>query len=214
MTINWYGHSCFRISNQGGRLTIITDPFDKSIGLTPPRVSADIVAVSHGHYDHNNIGAISGEPFVVEGPGEYEIRGAQITGINSFHDRKEGQERGANTIYVMEVDGIRVCHLGDLGQEKLTDKQLEAIGLVDVLMAPVGGNYTLGAKEAARVSNRLEPHIVIPMHYKLSQLKIDLAKVDDFLKEMGLEGVKPVDKITIKEKDLAGKKTEVVLMKI
>jgi len=214
MIINWYGHSCFKITNQGGRLIIITDPFDKKIGLNPPRCSADIVTVSHQHYDHNNVSAITGmessQPFIIDSPGEYEIKGVSIVGCRSFHDKEKKEQ---NIIYLMEIDRIRVCHLGDLGQDKLEDKQIEKIGNVDVLMIPVGGNYTIGAKRAVKIINQVEPSIVIPIHYKLPGLKINLDDVKEFLKEMGLNGIAPVDKLTVKKKDLLGKQIEVVVMK-
>ncbi len=214
MIINWYGHSCFKITNQGGRLIIITDPFDKKIGLNPPRCSADIVTVSHQHYDHNNTKTITGmedsKPFIVDSPGEYEIKGVSIVGCRSFHDKEKKEQ---NIIYLMEIDRIRVCHLGDLGQDKLEDKQIEKIGNVDVLMIPVGGNYTIGAKRAVKIINQVEPSIVIPIHYKLPGLKINLDDVKEFLKEMGLNGIAPVDKLTVKKKDLLGKQIEVVVMK-
>ncbi|MFH1938078.1 MAG: MBL fold metallo-hydrolase [Patescibacteria group bacterium] len=214
MTISWYGHSCFKIANQGGHLTIITDPFDKKIGLNPPRGNVDIVVVSHDHHDHNNIKTITGNPFIINSPGEYEVKGISILGCSSFHDDKKGKERGTNTIYLIKMDKIRICHLGDFGQEKLTDKQLEKIGQVDILMIPVGGTYTIGAKEAFKITKQLEPNVIIPMHYKLPGLKINLADVKDFLKEMGLNGKPPVDKLTIKRKDLDSKEMEVVVFKL
>ena len=213
MTISWYGHSCFKITNQGGHLTIITDPFDKGIGLIPPRSNADIVTISHDHYDHNNIKAISGNPFIINNPGEYEIKGIRIIGCSSFHDKKQGQEKGLNTIYLIEIDKIRICHLGDFGQERLTDEQLEAIGQVDILIIPIGGTFTLNAQEAIKVAEQLEPHLIIPMHYKLAGLKIDLAGLIEFLKEMGLNKKPAVDKLTVKKKDLIGKDMEVVVLK-
>jgi len=213
MTISWYGHSCFKITNQGGHLTIITDPFNKSIGLTPPRGNADIITVSHDHYDHNNIKAISGSPFIINNPGEYEIKGIRIVGCSGFHDKKQGQERGLNTIYLIEIDKIRLCHLGDFGQERLTDKQLEIIGQVDVLIIPIGGNFTLNAQEARKSAEQLEPRLIIPMHYKLAGLKMDLADLTEFLKELGLNKKPAVDKLTIKKKDLIGKDMEVVVLK-
>lgn len=214
MIINWYGHSCFKITNQGGRLIIITDPFDKKIGLTPPRCGADIVTVSHQHSDHNNIKTITGmegsKPFVIDSPGEYEIKGVSIVGYNSFHDKEKKEN---NIIYSMEIDKIKICHLGDFGQDKLKDKQIEKIGNVDILMIPVGGNYTIGAKRAAKIVNQIDPCIVIPIHYKIPGLKMKLNDVKDFLKEMGLNGVVAVDKLTIKKKDIIGKAMEVIVMK-
>jgi len=214
MIINWYGHSCFKITNQGGRLIIITDPFDKKIGLNPPRCSADIVTVSHEHNDHNNTKSITGmegsKPFIINSPGEYEIKGVSIVGCRSFHDKEKKEQ---NIIYIMEIDKIRICHLGDLGQDKLEDKQIEKIGNIDILMIPVGGNHTIGAKRAVKIVNQIDPSIVIPIHYKLPGLKMNLDDVKVFLKEMGLNGVTPVDKLTVKKKDLFEKAMEVVVMK-
>ncbi len=213
MTITWYGHSCFKITNQGGHLTIITDPFDKKIGLTPPRGSADIVTVSHDHFDHNNVKAISGEVFVINSPGEYEIKDIRIIGCSSYHDDKKGEQRGLNTIYLIEMDRVRLCHLGDLGQTRLTDHQLETIGQVDILMIPVDGVYTINARQAVKIIKQVEPNIVVPMHYKLPGLTEKLADVKDFLKEMGLNGQGTVDKLTLKKKDLINKEMELVVFK-
>lgn len=213
MTISWYGHSCFKITNQGGHLTIITDPFDKGIGLAPPRASADIVVVTHEHYDHNNISVVSGQPFIINGPGEYEVKGVNIFGLVGYHDQQEGLERGLDTIYLIEIDGLRICHLGDIGQPRLTDEQLEKLGEVDILLIPVGGVYTIGAKEAVEIAEQLEPSLIIPMHYKIPGLKIELDSLDKFLKEMGLTKKEAVEKLTVKKKDLVDKEMEVAVMK-
>ena len=176
---------------------MVIDPFG-DIGLKMPNFEADILLVSHGHDDHNNIKAIKGEAFLVDGPGEYEIKGVFVQGISSFHDNKEGKERGVNTIYTIEAEDMRFCHLGDLGQKELTDEQLESIGHVDILMIPVGGEYTISASEAAKVIGQIEPKIVIPMHYELPKLKVALDGVDKFLKVMGKNAVVAQDKLTIK----------------
>jgi len=214
MIITWYGHSCFKI--QSGEIILITDPFDKSIGLTPPRGQVNIVTISHHHYDHDNLETlIAANPFVIDGPGEYEIKGINVMGLATFHDNKQGQERGNNTAYLIEVEGIKICHLGDLGQEKLTDEQLEFINGVDILIIPVGGVYTIDGEQAVRIINQIEPKIVIPMHYKIPGLNIKLDGVDAFLKEIGMTKIQPVDKLTVKKKDLLEKEeTEVVVMKI
>ncbi len=213
MVITWYGHSCFKV--QSGETVIITDPFDKKIGLTPPRqAGAHLVLITHRHPDHDNLSSIAGNPFVIDGPGEYETNGFKVHGIFSYHDDVEGKERGGNAIYLFEVEGIKICHLGDLGQAKLSDEQVEAIGEVDILMIPVGGIYTIGAEEAVAVINQIEPKIVIPMHYKVPGLTIDLESLDKFLKEMGLAKKETVDKLTIKKKDLPIEGTEVIVMKI
>ena len=169
MKITWHGQSCFKIAIKD--VTLVTDPFGKDIGLKPPHFEADIVTVSHDHHDHNNVSALRGTPFVVDGPGEYELKGVAISGISSFHDNKEGQERGKNTIFIIEAEEMRICHLGDLGEKKLTDNQLEEIGDIDILMIPVGGVYTIDSEEAAGIISQIEPRIVIPMHYKIPGLK-------------------------------------------
>lgn len=212
MVISWYGQSCFKI--QSGDITLIIDPFDKSIGLTPPRqIGANIVVVSHEHPDHNNVASIGGDPFVIASPGEYDIKGVKVRGIFSFHDNEGGKERGTNTIYIIGIENMRLCHLGDLGQKELNEEQLEDIGNVDILMVPVGGHRTLDAEWASGVIKQIEPKIVIPMHYKVPSLNIDLDSVDKFLKEMGADKKEAVEKLTIKKRELPAEETEVVVMK-
>lgn len=214
MTISWYGHSCFKITNRGGHLAIITDPFDKGLGLSVPRSSADIVTVSTDKSDHNNIQAVSGTPFLVDGPGEYEVKGIRIFGCSSLPDKKESQDKKINTIYLIEMEKIRICHLGCFNQERLENGQLEAIGQVDILIIPVGGHETIGGKEAVRVVEQIEPHLVIPMHYKLPGLKKELSGLDGFLKERGLNNKTTLDKLVLKKRDLTGKEMEVVVLKV
>lgn len=211
MTINWYGHSCFKITNAGGQLVIFTDPFDKKIGLNPPRGNADLILVSHDHEDHNNVKALSGEPFVINSPGEYGVKGINIVGVYGFHD---AEEKELITIYTIVIDKIKICHLSDLGQNRLTDKQVEKIGSVDILLIPVGNKgHTIGASQAVKIIEQIGPQIVIPMHYNLSGVKVDLDGVDKFLKEMGQEEKEAVNKLTLKKKDLIDGKTEVIIMK-
>mgnify|MGYP001578645423 CR=1 FL=1 len=199
--ITWAGQSCFQISVSNGKdheATIVVDPFDEKVGLKVPSFSADLVLVSHMHDDHNNIEGIKGEPFVIQNPGEYEVKGVFVQGIDSFHDNVEGKERGRNTIYTIEAEDIRFCHLGDFGQKQLTDEQLDKIGRVDILMVPVGGTFTIDSSEASKVIGQIEPKIVVPMHYALPKLKVELDGVENFLKAMGKKDVSPVDKLTIK----------------
>ena len=141
MNIIWYGQSCFKIQNKN--ITLITDPFNKSIGLRPPYGAADIVTVSHNHSDHNDYSAIKNDPFVIDGAGEFEVKKVVVKGIDSYHDDKEGKERGSNIIYTIEMNDIRICHLGDLGQNTLINGQLEKIGQIDILFIPVGGGFTI-----------------------------------------------------------------------
>lgn len=215
MNIIWYGQSCFRIQSKD--ITLITDPFDKKIGLKPPYGAANIVTISHDHYDHNNYGVIKGNPFIVDGVGEYEINKVIIKGIKSYHDNKEGKERGANTIYAIEMEGIAMCHLGDLGQESLTDSQLEKIGQVDILFAPIGGIFTIDQKSADVIISQIEPRIIIPMHYKIAGLKGNLLKldsIDKFSKEHNVSASDKVSKFSIKKKDLPQEESKVVLMDV
>lgn len=212
MVITWYGQSCFRI--QSGDLVLVTDPFSKEIGLVPPRFRGDLVLVSHGHYDHANAETIAGEPLVISGAGEYEAKGVYVRGIETFHDQSDGHERGRNTIYKIELEDLRLLHLGDFGEGKIRDETLDKIGDVDILMIPVGGKYTIDAPAAAGVVKQLEPRYVIPMHYKISGLKIALEGAENFLKEMGAGKTEPQEKLTVKKKDIGEEeKTEVVVLK-
>ena len=218
MTIQWYGHSCFKMSTKpegrgsGEDVVIFTDPFDRAIGLRPPQGKADIVTVSHDHHDHNNVGAIKGEPAVLDIPGEYSIKGVSIKGVNSFHDKKEGAERGLNTIFVFESEGLRFCHLGDLATS-LDKKQLEEINGVDILAIPVGGGgFTLDGKEAKSVVDQVEPKMVFPIHYKTKQSKLKIDDEKKFCKEIGICPKEKFPKIIIKKKDLETEKLQVVLM--
>lgn len=216
MEIFWRGHSCFSIlikQNKKENIKIVIDPFDESIGLPLREEEADILLISHDHPDHNNAKIIKGEPFKIEGPGEYEIKGIYIEGIEAFHDNKKGKERGKVTIFTIEGEQIRLCHLSDIGQKELTDQQLEKIGEVDILMVPVGGIYTISPKEAVDIISQIEPKIVIPMHYFLPKMKIKLEKVDKFLKEMGIEEPERLKSLKIKQKDLPSE-TKVVLLKL
>lgn len=202
MDINYLGHASFRI--KGKTAVVVTDPFDESLGMKFSKVSADIVTVSHDHFDHNKTDSVSEVQRVIDGPGEYELLGVSVIGIGSFHDAKKGELRGKNTIYVIEMDGIRLVHLGDLGH-KIKTKRAEAIGEVDVLMIPVGGEYTIDAADAAEVVGILEPKIVIPMHYKREGLNEDLstklAPVDDFLGALEIKSEK-ISSLKIKKDSL------------
>lgn len=214
--IIWAGQSCFQIiiSNSKNHSTsVVIDPFDETIGLKVPRFSADILFVTHGHYDHNNVKAIKGEPFLIKGPGEYEIKGVFIKGIPSFHDDVQGKERGENTIYTIEDEDIKICHLGDLGQKQLTDEQLEKIGSVDVLMIPTGGTYTISSQEAQKIISQVEPKIIIPMHYQLPKLKLKLESLSKFLKVMGRNSIEPQNSFSVKSTSLPKEGMEIVVLK-
>ncbi|HRY82488.1 MAG TPA: MBL fold metallo-hydrolase [Candidatus Moranbacteria bacterium] len=220
MNIQYYGHSCFKITTKpAGRgkedIAIFFDPFDKSVGLRPPQGQADLVLVSHAHHDHNNVEALKGEPYVIDIPGEYSAKGVNVIGIPSFHDEKNGAEHGINTIYILESEDLRICHLGDLGTD-LSENQLEKINGIDVLMIPIGGNYTIDGKKAVEIAKKIEPKIIIPIHYKMKDTASDI-KIDDekkFCSEIGNCPREKVSKINIKKKDLEGKEMEVIVMDI
>jgi len=215
MQIFWKGQSCFQIiatPNKNSQIKIVIDPFSEDIGLRVPKLEADVLLVSHNHYDHNNVKAVSGSPFLISGPGEYEIKGVFVQGVSSFHDNSQGKERGQNTIYSLEVEDIRICHLGDLGQNELTEDQLEKIGDVDVLLVPVGGEATISAKEAVKIMAQIEPKITIPMHYQIPKLKLKFDGVDKLLKSLGLKTIAPQDKLTIKKKDISSEEAKIIVL--
>jgi len=216
MQVIWRGQSCFQITTQKGKnnlVNIVIDPFGDGIGLRVSRFEADIVLISHNHPDHNNIKAVSGSPFVIDGPGEYEIKEVFIQGIPGFHDNSQGKERGETTIYIIEAEGMRICHLGDLGQKELSSEQTEKIGDIDILMLPVGGVYTISTKEAVSIMSQIEPKIIIPMHYQLPKLKIKLDSLDKFLKTTGLKKIEPLPKLSIKKKDLLEEGAKIIVLK-
>jgi L-ascorbate metabolism protein UlaG (beta-lactamase superfamily) len=212
MDIYWYGQACFKI--KGKQATALIDPYDPSmLGLKLPKdTSADLVLKTHDHADHSNTDVAGESAVKIAGPGEYEVKGVAVTGVMTYHDKQKGVERGKNTVYNLEIEGVNIVHLGDLGQI-LEEDQLEEIGSVDVLMIPVGGVYTIDAKDAARVVAQLDPKIVIPMHYKLDDLKVDLEPLDNFLKEMSVENVAPLPKLSITKDKLPEEMQVIVLSK-
>jgi len=189
MKIKWLGHASFVITSEAGT-RIITDPYATKEDLRYGEISesADIVTVSHEHTDHNNVAAVGGKPEVVRGSAK--VKGIEFRGIPSYHDEAGGSKRGKNTIICFEVDGIRVCHLGDLGHQ-LSDKQASELGRIDILLIPVGGYYTVDAKVATQVCNQLKPRVIIPMHYRTDKCTFPIAVVDEFLK--GKEAVNRLD---------------------
>lgn len=208
MEIDWFGHACFRL--RGKEATVIIDPYSKEIGLHFPRPRADIVTVSHDHRGHNFAQGVKGEPKVLRGPGEYEIKNIFVTGVATAHDKKGGKDRGANTVFVFDLDGLTVCHLGDLGHIP-TQPQTEALGNVNILLVPVGGISTIGASDAAEIISALEPQIVIPMHYAHPDLQFKLDAPTKFFKEMGIKPPKAVDSFKV-TKDSLPDETQVVLL--
>lgn len=216
MTITYHGHSSFKL--RGRRGTVVTDPYEPAVGFSLPSLTADMITVSHNHFDHNAVGKVKGtarreRPFIIDKPGEYEVGGISVFGVPSFHDNSGGAERGSNTIFTILLDELRICHLGDLGHE--VDAQLqEDIGSVDILFCPVGGVFTINPEQAVKVIRSLEPSIVIPMHYKTAahdeKVFAEVAPVEQFLKEYGVE-VTPVAKLDIEKTNLP-EETEIVLL--
>ena len=197
--ISWLGHSCFKI--KGSHATIISDPYAPGTGYDLGQPSASIVTVSHDHAGHNYAAGIGGQPRVISRPGEYEISDVLLIGISTFHDAEGGRVRGRNTVFQIEIDGLALCHLGDLGYP-LTSAQAEEIDSVDVLFLPVGGVSTINAAEAAAVVRQLEPRIVIPMHYKTPALARQLDPVDKFLKEIGTKQVTTQPRLSVSRSNL------------
>ncbi|WP_010245374.1 MBL fold metallo-hydrolase [Acetivibrio cellulolyticus] len=183
MKIKWFGHSCFLITSDKG-IKIVTDPFDETVGYKLPDVETNIVSTSHEHYDHNNAGIFKGTPVLVKGSGRINIKGIELTGVETFHDEDAGKKRGLNTVFKFELDGLNVCHLGDLGHI-LTSGQVKELGKVDILLTPVGGIYTIDHIGAVKVMEILQPAVTIPMHYKTKALKFSLSRVDEFLDLVG-----------------------------
>lgn len=208
MEIDWFGLACMRLRSRDA--TVVTDPYEKSVGLKLPRPRADIVTVSHNHKGHDNADGVAGNPKVINGPGEYEISSVFVTGIQTYHDKRNGKDRGKNTVYAFNIEGINVCHLGDLGHVP-TQAQADAIGEVDILLVPVGGGNALNASDAAEVVSLFEPSIVIPMHYRVPELTIKLDSVDKFIKEIGSKAPSPVESLNIKRDGLP-KEMQLVLL--
>lgn len=205
MQIKYLGHASFFIKTKDAR--VVTDPFDpKMVGLKFPKTEADVVTISHHHGDHDKKEVVSGDPLVLDWPGEYEKNGVRFFGFKSFHDEKQGAERGENILFKFESENISILHCGDMGV--VPDQQLlDEIGDVDILMVPVGGFYTIGPDDAIEVVKKIEPSIVIPMHYNDKGLDqktfAKLSTLNDFLKKFGVEKHELVDQLTIKKENLS-----------
>lgn len=214
MNIIWHGQSCFTIKSKDK--IIVIDPFDKKIGLKEPKLTADILLVSHEHSDHSNISIVKKaheDLKIINEPGEYEFGGVYIQAIPAFHDDKEGKNRGETLMFTVRVEEMVIAHLGDLGQTELTEVQLEELNGVDILLVPVGGEYTINGSQAAKIISQIDPRIVIPMHYLIPGLAIKLDDASAFLAEEGAKGIEPKDELKIEKKNLPVEEREAVVLK-
>lgn len=212
MKIEYLGHSCFKLTESTGT-SIVCDPYSDEIGYAMRKVSADAVTVSHGHYDHNAVQNVDGAPLLIDGGQNNGLAGVEINLIKSFHDTSRGKKRGENTIFKFRMDGIDVCHLGDLG-EKCSSDLIETLLPVDVLLIPVGGTYTIDAEMAKEYVDRIMPDIVIPMHYRTRDCKLDIDRVDEFTGLFDGDSVEESEKcgIELSRKDLTGE-TRIIVLK-
>lgn len=205
MEIIWYGHACFRLKGRQG--TVVTDPYDKSVGLSLPNLKADIITISHDSPHHNAIDSVKGEYKIVDSPGEYEINDIFVTAVNMDSAKNSSSH---NIVYVIDLEDIKVCHMGDLNRVP-SQSQVEDMGNIDVLLVPVGGGQALNATQAAEVISLIEPYMVIPMHYQLPGLKIEFDPVSKFLKEMGITKSETIDSLKITPATLP-EETQIILL--
>ncbi len=214
MIINWLGQSCFKFQDKinGQEIALVIDPFDPNYtGLKlPNNLSANIVAITHGHHDHNFIQGVQGWSYIIDTAGEFEIGGVCIDAIDSYHDAQKGKERGHNLIFRLEFSDLTITHLGDLGH-LLGPDQLERISGTDILIVPVGGHYTIDGKQAVEVINQVDPKMVIPMHYQLPGLKFELDSLENFIKTIGLSPTNE-SRLKISRRDLDNENLQLVVL--
>lgn len=208
MELTWLGHSCFRL--RGRELTVLTDPYGPKLGYSTDAVQADVVTVSHDEPNHNTLSLVQGAPRVVAGPGDYELAGVNLTGVAT--PRPPGQDRSVprNTAYVLDLDDVTICHLGDVAAP-LGTAQLEVVKDADVLLIPVGGHCTIDATQAAEMVALIEPKLVVPMHFRTEAVKLDLDPVDRFCREIGVAELTPQARLNVTRSGLPDQLT-VVLM--
>ena len=214
MKLQWLGHSSFRLEESTGT-SVVTDPYHPYIGIEMPEVEVDVVTVSHKHDDHDNVEGVKGNPMIIDTVGSFDVKGIGILGIETYHDEVEGEKRGKNLIYKYRIDGIDVCHMGDIGEE-CTPELAEAIGPVNILLLPVGGEYTIDAEIAKDYVDKLMPDMVIPMHYRTRGVELDIDKVDAFLRLFDDEVIEEVedDTIEITRSQFDGEYTRVVVLSL
>lgn len=214
MKIRWLGHSSFKLTESTG-VSVVTDPYDGAkVGIDFPEVDADIVTISHNHYDHNNAAAVKGYKLLLNSTGAHEIDGVDISGFLSYHDTKKGAERGRNIVFRFRMDGVEVCHLGDIG-EPISPMLAELIGSINILLVPIGGKYTIDADEAKEYVDFLMPDVVIPMHYKDECYNSDIDDLDSFLKKFSRDSIEYVDteEVEFDRAEFDGDRTRVVVLK-
>ena len=209
MEITWYGQTCFRLSERG-LATVVTDPYPPDVGLTFPKTRAHIVTVSHDDAQCRYTSGVRGPFKLLDGPGEYEIGSVFITGITTFADGKSGASRGLNTVFTFDFGGLTACHLGQLGHVP-AQSQVENLGTVNILLVPVGGGGSLSPARASEVISLFEPNLVIPMHYKVKGLKVNLGTLSRFLKEMGVEKVESQEVLKVSRSNLS-EETQVIVL--
>jgi L-ascorbate metabolism protein UlaG (beta-lactamase superfamily) len=209
LDVTWLGHGCFRLRGRGA--AVVTDPYPPVIGLKLGRMDAEVVTVSHDHDNHSYTQVVRDPTYVIRGPGEYEVAEVSVIGVPTYHDAEKGARLGRNTVYLIEIDDVRVCHLGDLGH-KLDDVEAEAVASPDVLLVPVGGHMAMNGAQAAEVVRQLEPRYVVPMHYAIPGLKLQLDPIDRFLKEMGVTASEPQPKLAVQKSSVTEYETKVVVL--
>ena len=204
MKIEYLGHSCFKLTESTGT-SVVCDPYDPSVGYDMPRLTADAVTVSHKHYDHDYINAVDGNPTVIDKECSQDLSGVEINAIKSFHDGQRGKARGENVIFKFRMDGIDICHLGDLG-EACSSELIDLLLPVNVLLIPVGGTYTIDAEMAKEYVDRIMPDVVIQMHYREKGCTLDIDKVDEFINLFDKECVEETDggELELMRSDLSG----------
>ena len=190
---------------------MVTDPYPPAIGLKLSRMDAEVVTVSHDHDNHSYTQVVRDGAYEIRGPGEYEVAGVSVIGVPTYHDSEKGAKHGRNTVYLIEIDDVRVCHLGDLGH-KLDDVEAEAVASPDVLLVPVGGHNAMNGAQAAEVVRQLEPRYVVPMHYAIPGLKLELDPIERFLKEMGVAASEPQPKLAVQKSSVTEYETKVVVL--
>lgn len=213
MKVQWLGHSSFKLEESTGT-EVVTDPYHSYVGYSMPIVSADAVTVSHQHKDHNFLSAIKGEPEIINTLGAFEVKGIHIHSTRSYHDNVKGAKRGENLVFHFRIDGVEVCHMGDIGED-CSPALVETIVPANILLIPIGGQYTIDAEQAKEYVDKIMPDVVIPMHYKIKSCEIDLDKLDEFLDLFDTEDIIYVDGDTIEfdRNDFDGESTKVVVLK-